>query len=95
MVNEMENSLIGSAITTVDNPFDPFEEFDKWFQFDNEKGYGTLSYLARVANINDEMSDVEAAKATEFAIDEIIKYDFLNLYKKVKKEIQTQTLCEE
>ena len=24
-------------ITTVDNPFDPFTDFDSWFQFDEEK----------------------------------------------------------
>lgn len=26
-------------LTTVDNPFDPFEQFTSWFMFDEEKGY--------------------------------------------------------
>ena len=36
-------------LTTVDNPFDPFEQFTSWFMFDEEKGYHTCSYLGRIA----------------------------------------------
>ena len=25
---------MASALTTVDNPYDPFKDFDKWFLFD-------------------------------------------------------------
>lgn len=28
------------AITTFDNPFNPFTQFEQWFLFDIEKGYG-------------------------------------------------------
>ena len=69
-------------LTTIDNPFDPFEEFTSWFLFDVEKGYNTCSRLARIANISDELSE----KEVDGAIDEIIKYDFMNIYKKVKRE---------
>lgn len=77
------------AITTFDNPFDPFKDFESWFMFDVEKGYNTCSYLARIADINDSMSEQEANAEVERAIDEIIKYDFMNMYKKVKKEKDT------
>ena len=73
-------------LTTIDNPFDPFEEFTSWFLFDVEKGYNTCSRLARIANISDELSEKEVDKEIERAIDEIIKYDFMNIYKKVKRE---------
>lgn len=73
------------AITTVDNPYNPFEQFDKWFLFDEEKGYHTTSYLGRIARTSDQLSDEENAKEVERAIDEIIKNDFLNIYKKIKK----------
>ena len=73
-------------LTTIDNPFDPFEQFDSWFLFDVEKGYNTCSYLGRIARISDELSDEENEKETERAIDEIIKYDFMNLYKKVRRK---------
>ena len=29
------------TLTTVDNPFDPFEQFTSWLLFDKEKGYNT------------------------------------------------------
>lgn len=70
-------------LTTVDNPYDPFEQFDEWFMFDIEKGYYSCARLARVTNISDTMSSVEVERENERAIDEIIKYDFLDIYKKV------------
>lgn len=73
-------------LTTFDNPFDPFEQFEQWFLFDVEKGYNTCSKLARIANISEDLSDEEVKVETERAIDEIILYDFLNIYKKVTKQ---------
>ena len=73
-------------LTTFDNPFDPFEQFTSWFLFDVEKSYNTCSRLARIANISDELSEKEVDEEIERAINEIIKYDFMNIYKKVKRE---------
>jgi len=81
----MENEFM---LTTIDNPFDPFEQFTSWFLFDVEKGYNSCSRLARFANISDEMTDKEVNEEIERAIDEIIKYDILNVYKKVAKQTQ-------
>lgn len=81
--------MIGSyALTTFDNPYDPFEQFSDWFLFDVEKGYNTCAYLARIAYTSDQFSDEENEREIERAIDEIIQYDFMNIYKKVvrKKE---------
>jgi hypothetical protein len=76
-------------LTTFDNPFDPFEQFTDWFMFDVEKGYNTCSYLARIAKLTDDMSDQEVNDEIERAIDEIIQYDFMNIYKKVTKTVHT------
>lgn len=73
-------------ITTIDNPFDPFDEFDKWFDFDIEKGYYTCSKLARIADITDDMSPFEEEKEIERAINRIIEIDPLDIYIKVVKE---------
>lgn len=73
-------------LTTFDNPYDPFEQFDQWFLFDVEKGYNSCDYLARIARTANAFSDEENAQEVERAIDEIIKYDFLNIYKKVERK---------
>lgn len=73
-------------LTTVDNPFDPFEQFTSWFMFDEEKGYHTCSYLGRIARTSDQLSEEENELENERAIDEILKYDFRNIYKKLCKK---------
>ena len=71
------------ALTTFDNPFNPFENFDEWFAFDIQHGYNTCGKLMRIANIENNMSEVEYNNEIERAIDEIIQYDFAELYRKV------------
>lgn len=79
--------MIRCALTTFDNPFDPIDQFDSWFQYDIEKGYNTCERLARFANTSDQLTEKENNEEIERAIDEIVAIDFLNVYKKVKKEI--------
>lgn len=70
-------------LTTIDNPYNPFDEFDQWYAYDMEKGYSSCAYLARVSFTSDSLSDYENNQELERAIDEILKYDFLNIYTKV------------
>ena len=77
------------ALTTVDNPFNPFEQFTSWFLFDEEKGYHSSAYLGRIARTSDQLSDEENNQEIERAIDEIIKYDFTNIYRKVIQQVAT------
>lgn len=76
-------------LTTVDNEFDPFEEFIPWFLYDTEKGYNCCARVARIANFTDDMSVEEAFAENERAIDEIIANDFLGIYKKKTKEVSS------
>lgn len=75
-----------SMLTTIDNPYDPFTQFDDWFAFDEQKGYHTCAYLARIANTSDELSDEENDAEIEKAIDSIVKLNVLGIYRKVQKE---------
>lgn len=71
------------ALTTFDNPFSPFDRFKEWLAWDNSKGYGSSSYFARIARTSSQLTDEENELEKARAIDEIIKYDFLNIYQKV------------
>lgn len=75
------------ALTTVDNPFDPFEQFMDWFMWDNSHDHGCCALLDRFAHTSDEMPKAEYEREIERAINEILIYDFENIYKKVSREI--------
>lgn len=70
-------------LTTFDNPYNPFDQFEEWFLFDMQQGYNTCGYLDRVADLPNDLSDEEEKTATEQAIDSIILHDFMNIYKKI------------
>lgn len=74
------------ALTTRDNIYDPFEDFDNWYQFDLDMGYDSCGYLARIARTSDQLTDEENDREVERAIDEILKYDFMGIYKKVTQK---------
>jgi hypothetical protein len=75
--------MVDHMLTTVDNPFNPFTEFDAWYSFDLAHGYDTAGFLARIVNTSDGLSEVDQAKAIEDAIDEIVKENVNGVYKKV------------
>lgn len=72
-------------LSTIDNPYDPFDNFSSWYMYDVESGYNSCAYLARIAKTSDQFTDTENDEEIERAIDEIIQYDFRNIYVKVKK----------
>lgn len=76
---------MATMLTTVDNPYDPIDDFMNWYMFDVENGYNSCSYLARIAKTSEQFTDLENEEEIERAIDEIIEYDFRNIYVKVKK----------
>jgi hypothetical protein len=76
----------GFMLTTLDNPFDPFDDFTSWFSYDCEKGHNTSSRLARIANINPEMSQKEIDDEMDRAMDLIVKYDLEDKYIKVQEK---------
>ena len=75
-------------LTTSDNPFNPFDDFDNWNRFDEDRGYFTCSYLARIAITPVSFTEQEQADEIESAIDEIIAINPLGIYKKVVQEYE-------
>ena len=77
-----------AMLTTFDNPYSPFDQFTQWHLFDKEKGYNTCELLARIAHTSDDLTDQENNAEIDRAIDEIIKYDVLNIYKRVFADVE-------
>lgn len=90
VVNPGDLSYTDCRITTRDNPFDPFDDFEQWFLFDVTKGYNTCAYLGRIARTSDALSDAENAEAVEKAIDDIIRFDAMNVYVKVSRTVRAE-----
>lgn len=72
-------------LTTIDNPFDPFTEFDQWFAFDARSGYNTPGLLDAIAQTSDDLSDLDQLLTVQMAIDEIIAENVSGVHRKVKR----------
>lgn len=78
-------------LTTTDNPYDPFDNYDEWYAFDFQKGYHTPEYLARVAYTSEELSECDELEAIEEAIDSILLLNPLGIYKKVERNFDSDS----
>lgn len=78
-------------LTTVDNPFDPFTQYDSWLNYDTTCGYFTPGFLARIAITSDDLSDADQRSAINAAIDEIVSQNVLGLYKKVSSPVTSDS----
>lgn len=88
MADQSTNSNIPSRpeymLTTVDNPYDPFTQFDEWYVWDQNAGYCTPGLLARVSHSSDEISDVDQFLAIQQAMDEIVRENVSGVHKKIQ-----------
>ena len=69
-------------LTTVDNPFNPFTQWDEWYAWDEAAGYHSTALLARVVISSDELSDYDQQLDYEQGIDEIVKENVSGMHRK-------------
>lgn len=77
-----------AMLSRIDNPFNPFEDFDSWYDYDltvskNESRRDTCGLLAYFVQSSPELSDKEEEDLIDDAIDEILKNDLEGIYTKV------------
>lgn len=68
-------------LTTIDNPYNPYKDFDKWMMWDHAHHYNTSEYIARMipsAVGIEEAWDNEAL--IDSIYDDIIANDPLGIY---------------
>lgn len=73
-------------LTTLDNPFNPFTQYEEWYNYDETKGHHTCAYLARIVKSSDELSEEDQTLAIDQAMDEIVELNLLGNYIKVKED---------
>lgn len=80
------------ALTTVDNPHDPFTDPDEWWAWDTRQGHNSYSLLARIANLADDLSEVDQTEQLEAVIDDIVRLNASGVHRKVVREIPDETM---
>jgi hypothetical protein len=78
-------------LTTIDNPYNPFDNFEQWYMFDElqarrENRPTCCSYLARVDCSSDEVSEAEQRQTMNDIIDEIIELNLSGKFIKMTHE---------
>jgi hypothetical protein len=59
-------------LTTLDNPYSPYDQWDEWLAFDERHRYNSLGLIARLAHYSDEMNDGLLTAEYERVVEEIV-----------------------
>ena len=78
-----------TMLTTIDNPFDPFTQFQDWYTYDCSKRYYTCNYLDRIVITTKQMNQEQIDQAYEKGMKEIVAFNPL-FYKLVSKEVEQE-----
>lgn len=74
------------ALTTIDNPHDPWDDYPRWNAFDTEMGYHSSSLLARVVKTSNDLPENLQDQDVETAIDEIVRLNASGRHKKIVRK---------
>jgi uncharacterized lipoprotein YddW (UPF0748 family) len=85
----MSDTSTDYMLTTIDNPFNPFTQFNEWFMWDVNAGYNSSALLARIANVSNSLSEPDQAQAILDAIDEIVSENVNGMFIKVSRDGST------
>lgn len=73
-------------LTTVDNPFNPFDRFDEWFAFDSLQGYNTCGLLSAYTATSSDLSEQDQALDIQEGIIELLKDNPYGVHRVVGKD---------
>lgn len=82
-------------VTSTDNPYDPFTQWEDWYKTDRLLGYNLPGYVARDPDVAALPSDAPPAvlqRALENSIDWICRFQLTNkegvYFKKVSRDVE-------
>ena len=76
------------ALTTTDNPYDYWTDYDRWHHFDaDENGYFTDETIARIAKTSPFLPAPLNEQIWEEAIDILCRVNITGNYKKIFRDV--------
>ena len=72
-------------LSTIDNPYNPFTQYDEWFAWDAAAGYHSPGLLARIVVTSSDQSEADQVLDINDAIDEICRENVLGVSIKVAR----------
>ena len=72
-------------LSTSDNPWNPWTDYEAWLAYDMREGHNTLSLLDRVTYSSSEISEADQVLAVEQGIADIIRLHSGGIYVAVPK----------
>ena len=86
VMNDDKHSDENAMLTTIDNPYSPFTEYEQWKEFDtvyNHNTYETLAVLGSFGLLESELSEVEFEQHVNDTMNKLIDTDPIGLWIKV------------
>jgi len=77
-------------LSTVDNPYNPFEQWDEWLAYDLAMGHHTCEYLARVSVNSTNLSESSQQYYDNIAMKQIVSEDPIGIYIMISKNMLKQ-----
>lgn len=78
--------MIKVGVTTLDNMFDPIDDFDHWWNEDRRLQHLTCERLSILGQFGDDLSPLDEMQEMERTIDRMIKLFPHEGYRKIKRE---------
>lgn len=80
-----------ARLSTVDNPYNPFTQWEDWLNYDLTAQHDTCAVLSRHCYTSDMLTDEENRAEVNRAIDEIVAMDPTNQFIKVYEDGTVET----
>lgn len=88
---DSSNEKDSIMVTTVDNPVNPFTDFDQWFTTDMHLGHNTCGVLASLSKVSEDLTDALNEEAITNAINIMTSDEFGGIFIKVNKDSYNET----
>lgn len=73
-------------LSTTDNPFSPFTQFNEWLSYDTQKGYNTCGLLDRIAKSANSLSDSDLNTSLDEAMKQIVTENVYGVHRLVSRD---------